>query len=46
MPGLHLSLGIFNRLYDLLEDACEQLDLELAEKSNTGAFGSIVSAVC
>ena len=39
MPGLHLSLGIFNRLYDLLEDACEQLDLELAEKSNTAAFG-------
>lgn len=39
MPGLHLSLGIFNRLYDLLEDSCEQLDLELAGKLGTTGIG-------
>ena len=31
IPGLHLSLGIFNRLYNLLEEACHELDLLLAE---------------
>ena len=31
IPGLHLSLGIFNRLWTLLEDACNKLDLQLAE---------------
>ena len=39
VPGLHLSLGIFNRLWTLLEDACTELDLQLAEVGvgdNTG----------
>ena len=31
VPGLHLSLGIFDRLWTLLEDDCKQLDLRLAE---------------
>ena len=39
MPVLHLSLGIFNCLYDLLEDACGRLDLELADKLNTAGIG-------
>ena len=30
IPGLHLSLGIFSRLYELLEDECHSLDLQLA----------------
>ena len=30
MPGLHISLGIFFRLFTLLETACHQLDLSLA----------------
>ena len=34
IPGLHISLGIFNRLWDLLENACTQLDLELAKESD------------
>ena len=40
MPGLHLSLGIFNRLYELLEDTCEELDLQLASKTSTAIGGS------
>ena len=36
IPGLHISLGIFNRLYNLLENACHELDLLQAE-TDTGA---------
>ena len=32
IPGLHISLGIFNRLYSLLENASHELDLLQAEK--------------
>ena len=32
MPGLHITLGIFSRLFDFLEEACHQLDLKLAER--------------
>jgi len=28
IPGLHLSLGIFNRLWNLLEDACKEIDFQ------------------
>ena len=34
IPGLHLSLGIFSRLFHLLEDSCQQLDLELAARDS------------
>lgn len=34
IPGLHLSLGIFSRLFHLLEDACKQLDLELIARNS------------
>ena len=37
IPGLHISLGIFNLLFTLLENACHELDLQLAEK-NTREF--------
>lgn len=30
IPGLHLSLGIFNRLWTLLEKRCKELDFSLA----------------
>ena len=36
IPGLHISLGIFNRFYNLLENACHELDLLQAE-TDTGA---------
>lgn len=39
IPGLHLSLGIFNRLWTLLEEACTSLDLRLAEE-NHGPSGT------
>ena len=32
-PGLHITLGIFYRLWCLLEEECHQLDLELATRS-------------
>ena len=32
-PGLHITLGIFYRLWTLLEQACHHLDLELAKRS-------------
>ena len=31
IPGLHLSLGIFKRLFDLLEQDLDQLDMLIAE---------------
>ena len=31
MPGLHISLGIFYRLFTLLESSCNEWDLELAQ---------------
>ena len=34
MPGLHISLGIFYRLFSLLESSCHQLDLELAQHAS------------
>lgn len=30
IPALHISLGIFQRLYTLLENACHDLDVKLA----------------
>ncbi len=38
-PGLHLSLGIFDRLYTLLEEACQELDLQLAERERVADLG-------
>ena len=35
MPGLHISLRVFNRLFDLLETACQELDLDLATKNHS-----------
>ena len=41
VPGLHLSLGIFDHLWTLLEEACTELDLRLAEGNNgEGGIGS------
>ena len=34
MPGLHISLGVFYRLFTLLETEAHQLDLELAQHSS------------
>lgn len=30
MPGLHITQGIFTKFYDMLEEECHKLDLELA----------------
>lgn len=44
LPGLHITTqGIFVKLFDLLEDACHQLDLQLAytyqeESSSSSSF--------
>ena len=34
MPGLHISLIIFYRLFTLLETSCDQWDLELAQHAS------------
>jgi len=36
---LHLSLGIFDRIWTLLEEGCTELDLKLAESSSGSDFG-------
>ncbi len=39
IPGLHLSLGIFNRLWTLLEKRCKEIDFSLAiEGASVGSF--------
>ena len=35
LPALHISLGIFDRLYKLYEDACHNLDIKLATTETT-----------
>ena len=35
IPGLHISLGIFNRIWELLQDACNDLDLIVARQSGS-----------
>ena len=46
-PGLHISLGIFFRLYTLLEDDCHQLyvthTLELQGSTAGSTFNTFVS---
>ena len=39
IPGLHMSLGIFNRLFNLLERACQDLDLEMAARAAGEGIG-------
>lgn len=34
LPGLHITLGVFLRLFTLLEDECHKLDLEIASGTN------------
>ena len=34
MPGLHISLGIFYHLFELLEGCCKKLELSLAQHSS------------
>lgn len=31
IPGLHITLGVYLRLFVLLEDECHKLDLEMAQ---------------
>lgn len=49
-PGLHISLGVYDRLWELLESACTELDLLLAEHASTegrtgDSFGTYVDAL-
>ena len=39
-PGLHLTLGIFNRLFDLLEEACQELDMKLCTQASQAVGGT------
>ena len=40
---MHLSLGIFDRIWTLLEENCTELDLKLAESSGSDLGGSTFS---
>ena len=48
-PGLHISLGIFFRLFTLLEDDCHQLDvshsLELQGSTAGSTFNTFVTVL-
>ena len=39
-PGLHITLGIFYRLFCLLEDECHKLDLRIAEEDSIDEGGT------
>lgn len=34
--ALHITLGVFGRLFDLLEESCHSLDLQLAHLAHSG----------
>lgn len=38
-PGLHLTLGIFYRLFSLMETACHRLDLEVTKEDSRDEGG-------
>ncbi|KAL5468797.1 hypothetical protein EMCRGX_G029917 [Ephydatia muelleri] len=40
LPGLHITQGIFTKIYELLENACHSLDLQLALVSHAGSTTS------
>lgn len=39
IPGLHLSLGIYNRIWSLFTGACTELDLKLVDAINASEPG-------
>ena len=43
-PGLHISLGIFQKIFDSLEKACHQLDLKMAANADAHQIPTTVSA--
>lgn len=43
IPGLHVSLGVFYRLYSLLVGECHQLDLHFADNTGSLNLGGGVS---
>ena len=32
LPGLHISLGVFHKIFKMLEDECSVLDIKITEK--------------
>ena len=48
LPGLHITLGIFVRLFVLLEDHCHELDLlaELQGSEGGKSYDRYVRALC
>lgn len=43
-PGLHISLGIFFRLFTLLEDECHELDVRHSSQLHGSTAGSSFTA--
>ena len=42
IPGLHLSLGMYNHLWPLLVDACNKFDLKLADGGGRAGGASFI----
>ena len=40
LPGLHITLGVFTKIFKLFEDTCHELDLKLACSSSQTAASS------
>ncbi len=38
-PGLHITLGIFYRLFQLMEDDCHELDVAIREEEDSREKG-------
>ena len=43
VPGLHVSLGLFFRVFSLLEDKCHMLDVTLTSKAHTNIEEALTS---
>ena len=41
LPGLHITLGIFYRLFTLLEDDCHKLDIRVALEKDSALDGGV-----
>ena len=46
IPGLHISLGLFLKFFDMMKDECEELDIKVAKhKAETAnAEGELLTA--
>ena len=44
VPGLHISLGLFLKFYDLLLEECRKFDIKIAQKKAAGSSTQAMSS--